>query len=664
MAPDPYRRMYGSTSTGARGWTPPDASYSRLQLDNLLRRELKIADPTNAEQVASALLERYKGAQRALAIEQEARGTPFVQLPAVAAPIAALQTASSIELQQAENDVERDLRELTTNTLLKDLTPEMEGWAQSVRSALREGTNAARFGLDPRQRDKAMAIRRQLGDYARLARLVGALTPNMSQTYRKFAQSLDEIAALLLVMIGESLANAGFNGGQYLLQVPYTELQVRRDAAIYALRNLVGATQEAYGPSEWPRGLDAYRRLYEQLEAQGQGDLRSLLGEEELARTMDELIHRAAHGNPEGLRALGATAQLDLERFRRLIMIGRTTAVPESPPLVTFLEALQLFADAFTSAGGFRLVRIARPPILLYGFYSSSGIGRADQVLLDVVVERNRLADLLDCFLGCGCGPAQVECQILLDKLLYDLDRIIDLYALGTEDFGEPERRAAAYAFVIDAFEDYARAHAGEACVQWAVPPDPESPIQIVLSRVRSRLRPPVETADPSVQSMIGDLRTTAGRVREELRRAGDAALVNLIGEAIDALPNRLPDTIRLRQLTRLYRLAWRGLELLRARGVLVRWPGSIASFFDPLTQELCIHRRAEERWQQLVATLAPSCLQHSKTVVAAEGLVVDALKRIGGACLEGDITIPPDRDTSLDNLVNGTTVTGFGRWP
>jgi hypothetical protein len=130
-------------------------------------------------------------------------------------------TSSDVELQQAIDDVERDLRELTTNNLLKDTTPELEGWGTAVRSAITEGSAAARFSLDPRQRDKAFAIRRQLGDYSRMARLVGALTPTLSPTYRKFAQSLDEVAAVLMVLMGEALSNVGFSGGRFLLQVPY-----------------------------------------------------------------------------------------------------------------------------------------------------------------------------------------------------------------------------------------------------------------------------------------------------------------------------------------------------------------------------------------------------------------------------------------------------------
>ncbi|MGF1613150.1 MAG: hypothetical protein ACFCVA_04340 [Gammaproteobacteria bacterium] len=448
-SPSSSTPFYGAPSSGSA--LVATASHQRLALDNLIRRELRVSDPNDPQQIANALLERFREDPRAKAIAQEAKGLPFLlSTPVNGMPTVQAPTSSAAELQQAKDDVDRDLQELLTNSLLKDVTPEIEGWAQAVRTAIQEGTTAARFALDPRQRDKAFGIRRQLGNYARMARLVGALTPTMSLTYRKFAQSLDEVAAVLLVMMGEALANIGFNGGRYLLQVPYADLQVRRDAAIYALRNLTGSTQEAYGQNySW--GLHAYRELYEKLEQRGQGELRSLLVEGELSRSMDELIHRASHGSPEGLRQLGATAELQLERFRRLIVIAQTEVPGDWPPLTSFLDAMLLFVNAFETSGGFRLMRIARPPILFYGLYGNTGLGKGEERLLRLALERNLLSEKLDCFLQCDCAAEAVRCQIVLDKILYDIDRAVDLYAVGIEEFGEPEFRASAYSYLIDA---------------------------------------------------------------------------------------------------------------------------------------------------------------------------------------------------------------------
>jgi hypothetical protein len=236
---------------------PPSGSQQRLALDNLIRRELNVGDPSDPIQVAKALLSRYQDDPRARAIEQEAQGLPFLPHRTPMVPMTAAPTSSDNELALAMSDVQKGLTDLTTNPLLKDITPELQGWADAVRSAIEAGSSAARFALDARQRDKAIAMRRTLGDYARMARLIGALTPGMNPNYRAFAQSLDEAAAVILVMTGDALSSVGLSRGQFLLQAPYSELQTRRDAAIYALRNLIGATQLAYDQEFWPRGLDA-----------------------------------------------------------------------------------------------------------------------------------------------------------------------------------------------------------------------------------------------------------------------------------------------------------------------------------------------------------------------------------------------------------------------
>ena len=57
---------------------------------------------------------------------------------------------------------------------------------------------------------------------------------------------------------------------------------------------------------------------------------------------------------------------------------------------------------------------------------------------------RGNLAVTLDCYLACACDADNVKWQILFDKLLYDVDRAIDAYSLGSTDFGEAEARASA----------------------------------------------------------------------------------------------------------------------------------------------------------------------------------------------------------------------------
>jgi hypothetical protein len=454
------------------------AGGARLALDNLLRRELKVGDPNDASQVAQALMNRYRDDPRARAMAQEAQGLPAMPVP-VAQVAPAQAGATSLDLAQATSDVEMDLRELTTNNLAKDIIPELEGWAQAIRSAIQQGISVAQFGMDTRSRDMAFAMRRQLGDYARVARLVGALTPPLNPAYRNLAQSLDEVSSVILVMMGEALANTGMAGGRYLLQTPFTELQVRRDVVINALRNLMGATQEAFGPNDWPRGIDAYRQLFQMFEAQGHGELRALLVETELARSMDELIQVAGNGAATGLRALGVTAWAQLNRFTRFVQLTMNAVSPPSPPLAAFQDALQMFIDGFAPAGGFRLLRIARPPVLFYGLYGSDEVSKADRRLLQLVINRGTIAGQLDCLTRCACDDTAVKAQIVGDKLLYDIDRAIDLYCMGDADLGLPEVRASAYSYVIDAASPYAGAFGSQlsllfgATVALLRPPEP-----------------------------------------------------------------------------------------------------------------------------------------------------------------------------------------------
>jgi hypothetical protein len=230
--------------------TPPEQQCDgHLAVDNMSRNQLKVSDVRDPKQIADALLNYYRDLPVAAAVRQEALGLASLQAPAMAALPPPQPTSSDAEFHIADSDVEKALTDLTTNPLTVDIVPEMQGWADSIRSAVAQSYTAARQGLDPTQRDSVFAIRRQLGEYGRMARFVGSLSPGMTQNYRRLGQALDETSAVLLVTLGESLASVGFASGYYLLQVPLAELQQRRDSIIFALRNFMGGAQQAYGPT-------------------------------------------------------------------------------------------------------------------------------------------------------------------------------------------------------------------------------------------------------------------------------------------------------------------------------------------------------------------------------------------------------------------------------
>lgn len=605
-----------------------ERSQAATALDNLIRRHLRVSDPRDPGAIALALRERY--ADDRAALEQEAAGLPFFKATRID-PVMAGEGSLGAEERQARNDVHQDLTALTTNALLKDVHPELRGWAHHLRQVVAEGTQAARLALDPWQRDRAMAARRLLGDYARVARYVGALSPNMSVHYRQLAKSLDEVAGVILVSMGDGLAQFGNGAGRFLLQAPASELTARRDAVINALRTLVGTTAEAFGPNDFPRSLAAYRQALNFISDNGLSDLRALFQENQVARSLDDVVFWATRGSGEDLRALGSTALLSLERFRRLEMLLRRQANPLAPSLAAYLTAIRLFLDVFENAGaGYRLLYIARPPITFYGLYGVGGPDGPTQRLLALIQLRGQLAQVLDCYLGCDCSEAQVRCQIMLDKLLYDTDRAIDLYALSqsTQGTGPAEQRAVAYGIIADRL---LRCAPGTVC-EVHCPTVPAEPV-------------PETVFSPNVEL-----------------RCQDAAECGPVG-CVDRYPG-LEDLV-----TRIRDELWYAGSLMAAPApscVVTADPAFGQAALTAVMDELCVQESAEAQWEHLLMTMAPSCrlqryqdgrhhadpLAPVRELLAAARAVVTGLSPSPIAC-PAELEVPPHYEISLHDLAN-----------
>jgi hypothetical protein len=614
-----------------------DRSPNAMALDNLVRRKLRVSDPTDAGQIADALKKIYKDESHAL--DQEAAGVPFLQ-PMQASLRAETKTASRVELTEAISDVNRDLTSLKNNALLKDVHPELNGWATTIRSAIAEGTNAARFSLDPRQRDKAFSTRRLLGGYARLARYVGALTPTQSLHYRKLSQSLDEVASVILVMMGDALANIGYSGGRFLLQIPASELQGRRDAVIYALRNLTGSAQEGYAPNDWPRGPVAYRQLLKRLEEVGQTDLRSLFVENHIARVMDDLVHWTTSGSADDLRALGSTAHLAMEQFQRLIRLGQRLVDPESPPLTSFFSAIQLFIDGFVNGAiGHRILYVSRPAILSYGLYGFGEQDDATKRLLAITQERGNIANKLDCYLGCDCSQTKAEFQIILDKILYDIDRSIDLYALGSDHLGKggPETRAAAYGFLIE--EALKLANTGETSPNKKFEISQE--LRESLEKIQNLWWSGFYDLDKETVSLPNFNIDGFHDPEDEIEGFPDTKFAELGSKVSDVLkritaknrdiilePSDIPATVP-----------------VEVQQTLM----SYVSMLNQMHQELCIQEDIDNGWENLLQTMAPSCIRFAGEVIATRGILRGAINAVkpGQECPKFDINNPPTQETS-----------------
>lgn len=593
-------------ANGSTTPTPGQRSPAAVKMDNLIRSKLRISNPYDVQQVADGLGRLY--VTEASNIRLEESGLPFYRAPAVLTPLPEDGGTLPAEIHQARDDVSRDFEALLQNPLLKDVYPELRGWRSAVDTIVTEALSSARLALDARQRDRTYAARRQLGDYARVVRFVGALTPSMNLYYRRLAQSLDEVANLLLVIMGDAIAKIGYGGGRFLLQAPASELQERRDAALAALRNLLGSVQESHGSEEWPRGLHGYQAIVERLEQAGHADLRALFDENTLGRMMDELLDRAAATGPEGLRALGSTAALAVQQLGRLIRFGQALVDPQSPPVTAFLLAVQLFYNAFVgSKGGYRLLFISRPPILLYGLYGMAGPDAATQTLMELVKIRGALAEQLDCYLGCDCNEDRVNCQIVFDKLLYDLDRSIDYYTLGTEENGEPERRAAVTAIIINAFKT---AEQASACrpEEWPVD-EPKAPSDVSM-KVAWLL-------ESTVKAMAANNQVPKPRMEN------DTAVFDTVDEQ---------------------------------------------RVYYAMLQELCAQEDAEKSWRNLLLTMAPSCRSVPLAYNFIECILSTAREEFSPIdhpappCDKLRVNIPPSVEVSLAAPLFGYDTSGVYR--
>ena len=416
--------------------------------DNIIRQRLRIGDPNDPSEVARGLRRLFPDEARLL--DAEAAGLPLPADASAPATRPVESMATSAEMERADRAVDRDLRALAADHRLGDVTEELFGWGQSIRAILYEGRSAAALALDPRARDRLFGARRQLNEYSRLVRMVGALSPANGSSYRRLGSSLDEASSLLLVLASETLAGQSLGGLRFLPSVAASDLQARRDAVLAGLRAIFGCSGAAVACDSFPWSMDGLREFLRRIEGSGHLDLRALLEEGTLGRALDSLVELAARNDGPGLRALGATADLATQRLHRLLAIG--DKVPAAPALSHFLKALQLFLDTFTSSeAGYRLLYVGRPAIAQRGRLGFGQLDPATERLMTLVGQRARLAGFADCLLACDCEPEDILRQVRLDKFLFDMDRAIDLYTLGHDQLGdgEAEWRAAAYGVLI-----------------------------------------------------------------------------------------------------------------------------------------------------------------------------------------------------------------------
>jgi len=418
-------------------------------VEAVLRKTLKISDPTNVDELSRALLLRYS--KDALLIDREKKGLPFsVVADQIASTV--VTTGNQAQILDAQRDLERVLKEIAEAPAYAEIGAEMRGWARAIRAASADGLNSARFALDPHQSDRALAARRTLGDYARVSRYAAALTTCDGAAFCRLAQCCDTIASLILVLMGDALSDAGVTRSSLIPRVPGSVLRERRDTVLNELRSLHRSAASSHSPEGWPRATVVLTQIYQQLETSDTADLRSLLDENYLSRQLDDLLDLVNNASPDGLKELGSVAMLSVRRFNRFIAVTTANVKPPSPPLARFTAALLLFVQGFAeSAGGYRLPFLARSPLLVGQASITGGSDVPTLDLIRIALARSAAAEWIDC-LCCSCEEDAAKKIILFTKVIYDLDRTIDLYSFGTDPNGkgDAEIRAGAFGALLE----------------------------------------------------------------------------------------------------------------------------------------------------------------------------------------------------------------------
>jgi hypothetical protein len=234
--------------------------------------------------------------------------------------------------------------------------------------------------------------------------------------------------------------------------------------------------------------------------------------------------------------------------------------------------------------------------------------------------------------------------DLLLDKVLYDVDRAIDLYAVGVDEFGEPERRAAAYSFVIESV----------LTSEWNNKlPDKLSSTDAksgILNKIQGLLRPVLKTSES--YKWFDFLKNWEGE-KDDMKRSiwpGSFPLENIKNEM--EKQGGLPvDIIKIAG----------DIGKNNPHSSSIDMPDSLEMTLHVLRQELCIQQDTEQRWENLVRSMASTC--HGFDVFVQINSVLDnAIKMVGGACEPFAVNIPPDIATSLDSLVDDVDRMGRGR--
>lgn len=335
-------------------------------LDDLLRRKLKVGNPSDVGEMLKALQGLYP--DKSAAILAEGLGLPVTTALAMApgnapANTQAMRSFASAEYDTVLTEMQNDFSAIVNAAENRDYSVELNGWQSSSAREYAEGAAAARLAQDPGQRERALLGIRRLNEYAFAIRFFGTTTGESFWDFRRVATTLDNAADNLRILIGESLYDVGLALNGMLLQVPVSDFRTRGTSLVDSLEGWLSGDQEIF--DDWGVRLTSYQALFDHLEP----DLRVYARPEGLRASIDGLVNAVVNGmssnSADALRQLAITAPPEIGRLTRVFAVAKT--VLANPPsasssLSIFVRSLGLFIDAFKNArGGVLYIDLALP---------------------------------------------------------------------------------------------------------------------------------------------------------------------------------------------------------------------------------------------------------------------------------------------------------------
>ncbi len=332
-------------------------------LDELLRRKLKIGNPSDVGEMLRALQERYP--DRAAASVAESMGLPQTSTGLAFATPAAVQaqpkSVGNVEYGTVAAQLKSDFAVVVDAPSERDIGVELAGWRDYLLKEFGDGAAAAGLAQDAAQRERAQLAVRRLNEFAWLARLVGIAMGEQYWDFRRLGTSLDNAADIVRILIGEALYDVGLSSNGLILQVPASDLRLRGTTTVESLAGLISGDEPIF--DDWGERLRAYNDLYNELDP----ELKVYARPDGMKESIDNLVNTFANGisatTADGLRRLAATAPVEVGRLRRVLGVASKVQTQQpSSALSIFVQALSLFLAAFMSSrGGVLYVDLAMP---------------------------------------------------------------------------------------------------------------------------------------------------------------------------------------------------------------------------------------------------------------------------------------------------------------